>query len=80
VRERVLRAQFFFDPGDRLALEVPPSDAKLRLKCQLLDSFVSRPPPMLGANLSASFCGIWIKGASCFPDWAIVALMLLVQK
>lgn len=80
VRVRLLGAQIFFDPADRATLEVPPSDAKLRLNCRLLDGFVGTPPILMGVNLSASFCGICRIGASRFPDWANAALILLLQK
>jgi hypothetical protein len=77
---RILGAQIFFDRRGRIALEVPPSDAKLPLNCQLLDSFVGIPPQYLGAYPCASFCGIWIAGALQFSHWAITAVVLRTQK
>jgi hypothetical protein len=44
VRARLLRVQIIFDRSERIALEVPPSDAKLRLNCRLFDDFVGTPP------------------------------------
>ena len=79
-RARVLRAQLFCDRGGRIALEVPPSDAKLPLNCRLLDGFVGTPPIHMSVNHYASFCGIRPMGASRFPDWAIAAVVLRVQK
>jgi hypothetical protein len=77
---RILGVQIFCDRRGRIALEVPPSDAKLPLNCQLLDGFVDIPPVNLGVNPCASFCGIWITGALWFSHWAITAVVLRVQK
>ncbi len=80
VRARVLLTQLFCDRSGRIALEVPPSDAKLPLNCRLLDGFVGTPPIQMSPNHYASFCGIQVLGASWFPDWAIAAVVLRVQK
>jgi len=72
--------KYFSIAGRRAAQEVPPSDANLRPTCRLVDSFVGRPAIPVGANLSASFCGIRLKGPTGFPDWAIRALLLRVWK
>ncbi len=80
VRAGVLRAQLFCDRSGRIALEVPPSDAKLPLSCRLLDGFVGTPPIYMSVNYYASLCGIGSMGASRFPDWAIAAVVLRVQK
>jgi hypothetical protein len=77
---RILGVQIFCDRRGRIALEVPPSDAKLPLNCQLLDGFVGIPPTPMGVNPCASFCGIWITGALWFSHWAIMAVVLRVQK
>ncbi len=70
---------FSLEPG-RAALEVPPSDANLRSRCRLLDGFVGRSAILVGANLSATFCGIRHAGASQCPDWAIGTLFLRARK
>jgi hypothetical protein len=57
VGRRVLLVQIFCDRRDRVAPEVPPSDAKLPLNCRLLDSFVGIPAASLRVNPNASFCG-----------------------
>jgi len=77
---RILGAQIFCDRRGRIALEVPPSDAKLPLNCRLLDGFVGIPPAHLGVNPSASFCGTRITGAKWFPHWAIAAVVLRARK
>jgi len=80
VGARVLRAQISCDRRGRIALEVPPSDAKLPLNCRLLDGFVGIPPTYLRVNPNASFCGMRITGALWFSHWAIVAVVLRAQK
>ena len=80
VRARVLLARLFCDRSGRIALEVPPSDAKLPLNCRLLDGFVGTPPIYMSVNYYASFCGIGSTGASRFPDWVIVAVVLRVLE
>ncbi len=62
--------------GSESARKVPPSGAKLRLGCRLVDGFVSAPPIDMRANHSASFCGVRRERALWFRNWAIAAALL----
>jgi hypothetical protein len=75
-----LRGQIFSREAKRIALEVPPSDAKLRPNCRLLDEFVGTPPIQARANSFASFCGMPFAGASPFLNWAFAAPFLRVKR
>jgi hypothetical protein len=79
-RNQRRRVQFIFDRSDRIAIEVPPSDAKLRLNCRLLDGFVGIPAILTRAKPCASFCGMRPIGAPLFLNWANAALILRVWR